>query len=219
MEHSLLFFLMLAFGLGIRHGLDLDHLATIDCISRTIPTHDHLSRQVGVLFSFGHGVVVIIASLILAKGVTEAPVWLETSGKLISQFFLLALGGFSLWQLLTPSMQTEKVLKNHWLAHCLPKRFNRLMIIGIGGLFALSFDTFSQVIFFSVSASIFTHWWIPLWLGVLFTMGMMSADGINGWLISTLIRKAKERSILLSRLLSLVIAGFSLSLGIFEFLK
>lgn len=81
--------ILFVFGLGLRHGLDLDHLATIDSITRTIRTNNRLSKRVGLLFSLGHGLVVITLSVIISNGFirSQFPTWLEPLGSFISIFF------------------------------------------------------------------------------------------------------------------------------------
>jgi high-affinity nickel-transport protein len=54
----------LAFVLGARHGFDADHLATIDGLTRgSAHTHPRLARSAGLLFSLGHGSVVLAVAL------------------------------------------------------------------------------------------------------------------------------------------------------------
>ena len=81
----------MAFLLGIRHGFDLDHLATIDSITRTLKENARLSKFVGLLFSLGHGLVVIVMCIIIGSGFiqTQSPHWLEACGQWISIVFLL----------------------------------------------------------------------------------------------------------------------------------
>jgi len=98
-QSSLLMLLLMVFGLGVRHGLDLDHIATIDAISRTVKSNERLSKKVGLLFSLGHGMVIILLSLIIGCGFLKdyTPYWLEGFGTWISLFFLLLFGLISLW--------------------------------------------------------------------------------------------------------------------------
>ncbi len=62
----------MALTLGISHGFDLDHLAAIDAITRTVRDNRFLSKMVGFLFSLGHGIVVILISLIIGSGLMES---------------------------------------------------------------------------------------------------------------------------------------------------
>lgn len=54
--------LALVFMLGMRHGMDADHLAAIDGFARLRP-----SRWTGVLFGLGHGLVVTVLALVASR--------------------------------------------------------------------------------------------------------------------------------------------------------
>ena len=73
MTHSAL--LTLAVALGLRHGVDPDHLAAIDGLSRLRP-----SRWNGVLFAIGHGILVTLLAVgvggLLARTVGPYAPWL-----------------------------------------------------------------------------------------------------------------------------------------------
>src|SRR5437763_1100920 len=84
----------LAWVLGARHGFDADHLATIDGLARVnAPTHPRLARGGGMLFSLGHGVVVLVVALFAASMASRwrTPDWLQLSGVAISSAFLFGL--------------------------------------------------------------------------------------------------------------------------------
>lgn len=53
-------------------------------------------------------------------------------------------------------------------------------MILVGALFALSFDTMSQVAFFSISVQAGQSWMTPMLLGLVFMLGMIVTDGLNG---------------------------------------
>lgn len=51
---------LLVFVLGLKHGFDADHLATIDGLTRfNARKRPGLARYCGALFSLGHGAVVV----------------------------------------------------------------------------------------------------------------------------------------------------------------
>lgn len=87
------------------------------------------------------------------------------------------------------------------------------MVVLIGALFALSFDTFSQITLFSLSASLMEGWVFSGVLGLFFTIGMMVTDGCNGLFVSEIVLRADGASLLLSRSLGILIALFSLVTG------
>jgi high-affinity nickel-transport protein len=84
------------------------------------------------------------------------------------------------------------------------------MVALVGALFALSFDTVSQAALFAVTATHFGGVGHALALGVLFTLGMLVTDGINGLWISRLIARADQIAVIASRVMSLAVAGVSL---------
>ena len=203
--------------LGIRHGFDLDHLATIDAITRTVRDNRILSKLVGFLFSLGHGFVVICVSVIIGGGLIQAhiPEWFEGLGNWISILFLLVFGLLNLWNLFqNPLHPTLPVGIRSFLAKRLvSKQYTPALILMIGALFALSFDTISQIALFSISASLVSGWVFSGILGFSFMLGMMLSDGLNGLLVSSLIQRADKASRILSRSLGFTISLFSLTIG------
>lgn len=223
MENSEFFLIITAFLLGIRHGFDLDHLATIDSIARMVSNNRPLAKSVGLLFSLGHGLIVILISLIIGHGFKPAsvPQWLDGLGASISIFFLFVFGVLTLCNMVlkpnTPSMPTS--VTNYVSKKLIHRNFNLFYITFIGALFALSFDTISQVILFSLSARAMAGWLFSGLLGVVFMLGMMVSDGLNGFFVSMLIQRADNISLLLSRLTGLMIALFSFIIGIINCIK
>src|SRR5258705_2948016 len=79
------------FLLGLKHGLDPDHLAAIDGLTRfNARERPALSRWSGLLFSAGHGVVGTLVAIAAATvgNAWETPAWLEKPGTWISIRFL-----------------------------------------------------------------------------------------------------------------------------------
>ena len=208
----------MVFALGARHGFDLDHLATIDSITRAVKQNSRLSRLVGFLFSLGHGLVVILMSLIISSGIfqTRSPLWLETVGHWVSIIFLLLFGLLTLWNVLSHSHTTPTGVRALVFGKLIGETNNPLLIILIGALFAISFDTFTQVALFSISVSVMAGYFFPVILGVVFMLGMMASDGLNGLFVSFLIQRADKRSSLISRGIGFIIACFSLILALRE---
>ena len=91
--------LILTFVLGMKHGFDADHLATIDGLTRyNTRNRPGLARYCGTLFSLGHGAVVMAIALGVSAiaGHWEVPPWFGTIGSVISIVFLVALGSLNL---------------------------------------------------------------------------------------------------------------------------
>jgi len=82
------------FLLGMRHGLDADHLAAIDGLARfNALSRPRLARLAGVLFSGGHGLVVVAvaAGVCAAARHWQVPAWFDALGAWISILVLALL--------------------------------------------------------------------------------------------------------------------------------
>jgi nickel/cobalt transporter (NiCoT) family protein len=205
----------LVFLLGLKHGFDADHLATIDGLTRLNARHRHpWARYCGALFSLGHGAVVMLIALTVGYATErwQTPDWLEVSGTLISLAVLLGLGVINLYAVLrTPPHEvvTPVGFKGRFLGRLNQVQHPALIAL-VGALFALSFDTVSQAALFAVAGTQFGGVEHALILGVLFTLGMLVTDGINGLWISRLIARADQIALIASRVMSLAVAGVSL---------
>ena len=65
--------------LGLKHGLDADHLAAIDGLSRlhAASGRPRLARCSGLLFAIGHGALVLLAAWWLQGHASALPAWLD----------------------------------------------------------------------------------------------------------------------------------------------
>ena len=205
----------LVFVLGMKHGFDADHLATIDGLTRyNARENPALARLCGVLFSLGHGSVVILIALTVSTLAQQwqVPQWMEVFGAWISIAFLTSLGLINLKAVLdaAPGEIVQPLgLKGRLFAR-LQCASRPLLVAAVGALFAFSFDTMSQAALFALTATQFGGWEHALTLGLLFMLGMLVTDGINGLWISRLIRRADRAALVASRVMGLVVAGVSL---------
>jgi high-affinity nickel-transport protein len=216
--------LLTVFALGMRHGMDPDHLATIDGLTRfNAAERPRLARWSGFLFSLGHGLVVMAVAVavgVAAQG-WQAPAWLEGLGAWISILFLAVLGWVNLAAVLrAPADQVVPLvgIKGRWLG-MFTHASHPLLVAGVGALFALSFDTLSQAALFSVAASAMSGWLFAAALGLAFMLGMMATDAANGLWIARLIRRTDRRAAIASRVMGLTVAGLSLLVAGFGLAK
>lgn len=201
--------------LGLKHGLDADHLAAIDGLAcHNAPTRPRLARLSGALFSLGHGVVVVgvaMAVSLLAEA-WRAPRWLEALGAWVSIGVLTLLALVNIAAVLkTPGNEVARL--SGWRSGAFTRLLRArspLMVMGVGTLFALSFDTMSQAALFAVTATQFGGWQPALLLALLFTAGMLVTDGINGWWISRLIHSSERTARVASRVVALAVSGVGL---------
>ena len=224
LPNDLLALSLLVFVLGLKHGFDADHLATIDGLTRfNSRANPRIARFCGILFSLGHGAVVVAIALAVSAFARrwQTPEWLELFGAWVSIAFLAALGLLNIHAVLRadPAQVVSAVgLKGRFLGR-LATAASPGMVALVGALFALSFDTVSQTALFSLTASQFGGWRDALLLGLLFMLGMLVTDGINGLWISRLIRRADQIALIASRVMSLVVGGVSLLVAIFGVAK
>jgi high-affinity nickel-transport protein len=201
--------------LGLKHGFDADHLATIDGLTRcNARAGNAFARFCGALFSLGHGLVVL--AIALAVGALsrswQTPGWLEVSGAWISIGFLTLLGVLNLHAVLAadPDQVVAPVgLKGRWLGRLVAVEHPALVLL-VGAMFALSFDTISQAALFALAATHFGGIGHAAALGLLFTTGMVATDAVNGMWIARLIARADALARIASRVMSLAVAAVSL---------
>lgn len=216
--------LILTFVLGMKHGFDADHLATIDGLTRFNARHNPgLARYCGAFFSLGHGTVVVAIALGVSAlaGHWEVPEWFGTLGAVISIAFLFALGSLNLAAVLKaePDEVVQPVgLKGRWLGR-LRHAGHPALVALVGALFALSFDTLSQAAFFALTATQFGGTQHALMLALLFLLGMLVTDGVNGVWIARLIARADQVALVASRVMGLVVSGISLLVAAFGLAK
>ena len=212
------------FLLGLKHGFDGDHLATIDGLTRLNSRRQNaFARYCGALFSLGHGLVALSIALLIgtASAHWQAPEWLNTTGASISILVLTILGIANLRAVFAADPQAvvgPVGLKGPFLERISTRLSgaNRpILVVLVGALFALSFDVFSLAALFALAGARLGGLSYILLLGVLFTLGMLVTDGINGLWIARLIARSDQLARVASRAMSLAIAGVSLLVAAF----
>ncbi|GLV48338.1 nickel permease [Thermus sp. LT1-2-5] len=184
---------LLAVALGMRHGVDPDHLAAVDGLSRVRP-----SPYNGVLFALGHGGVVTLLAFPAAALLERV----DLEALHLPPLLLLLVGGLNLYRLLRPEERA-------------PARLPLLHPLLLGLLFGLGFETASQLSALALSAEL-----SPLRLGLLFTLGMLLVDGVDGFLASRLQNLAhdSERARRASRFLGWTVVAVAFLLAAAELL-
>jgi nickel/cobalt transporter (NiCoT) family protein len=210
---------IVVFLLGMKHGCDADHLATIDGLTRVgRRAGSRHAPYCGALFSLGHGAVVLaIAALVgSASEHWQTPAWLERSGVVISMFFLTLLGALNVRAVLTAA-PCEVVAPVGLKGRCLG-RLGRVerpwLVLLVGALFALSFDTVSQAALFAATAAEYGGIRAAVWLGALFLGGMLLIDGCNGLWVARLIARSDEHARSASRVMGLAVGSVSLMVAV-----
>lgn len=206
---KLLPFGVLAFGLGLRHAVDADHIAAIDNVTRKLMQEGKRPVAVGFFFSLGHSTVVIAATAALSVAAVavqrDLPQLQSVGGiigTLVSALFLYLIAALNLLVLLDIVRAFRRVTRGgaydaaeveSYLAQrgLLGRFFGPLFklishswnMYPLGLLFGLGFDTATEVGILSLGAVAATSG-MPvvyvLLLPLLFTAGMSLADTTDG---------------------------------------
>ena len=221
----------LVFALGVKHGFDPDHLVAIDGLTRAsargrrpVPGALHVARWAGLYFSLGHGAIVTLIGLavaLYARG-WSAPGWLEPLGAAVSIAVLAFLGVanlLALWRAAPDAPLAPVGLRGRWLGPLgrsinerLARASHPAMIAAVGAAFALSFDTLSHALVFSLSGAAAAGALFALALGLVFTLGMVLTDALNGWWVARMVQRADAHAAA-SRWMSLAIGSLCLAIA------
>ena len=169
----------LAYGFGLRHAFDADHIVAIDDTTRIMLAKGKKPLGVGLFFSLGHSTVVLALSVGIAFAATKTSIFKDafsstggTIGTSVSGFFLYLVGILNLvimvgvvkaWkqaksgkyshehleQLLNDRSIMRRIFKGKF-----KKGFDHsYQLYPIGVLFGLGFDTATEVGLLALSAT------------------------------------------------------------------
>src|SRR6266700_6289636 len=216
----------LAYSLGLRHAVDADHIAAIDNVTRKLMQEGKRPVAVGFFFSLGHSTVVVLASIGVAATAAVFNDQLEDFrtisgmiGTSVSAAFLLLIAAINVFILVNVYNTFQRVKKGgSYVAEDLDvllanggffaRLFRRLFrlverswhMYPLGFLFALGFDTATEVGLLGISAA-GGSCGLPIWsilvYPALFTAGMELIDttdsilmvGAYGWAFVKPVRK------------------------------
>ena len=195
METELLSFsgLVLMFVLGLRHGLDPDHIACIDGLTWRALNHEHQhAHWIGTLFAIGHGLLVTG----IAVGVSQFTRSLSVPDVVVTVFgwiptaLLLLVGTLNLRLLMR---KDPSYVPTGWKLRLIPQRLRNhsspWAVVVIGVLFATVFDTATQASAWGYVASNKGGGLMAAFLaGIVFTLGMVITDTLDGRLICRISR-------------------------------
>lgn len=170
---------VLAYGFGLRHALDADHIAAIDNVTRKLMQEGRPALATGLWFSLGHSTVVILATLLVAFGASvlsdEYEAYRETGGTvgtIVSALFLFGIAAANMFVLAGVWRVFRRARKDGFyrdddLDMLLSQRgfFGRLFrplfalirsgwqMYPLGFLFGLGFDTATEIGVLGISAA------------------------------------------------------------------
>ena len=169
----------LAYGFGLRHAFDADHIVAIDDTTRIMLAKGKKPLGVGLFFSLGHSTVVLALSIAIAFAATKASIFKDafsstggTIGTSVSGFFLYLVGILNLvimvgvvkaWKQAKSGKYShehlEQLLNDRSIMRRIFKgRFKKgfdhsYQLYPIGVLFGLGFDTATEVGLLALSAT------------------------------------------------------------------
>lgn len=204
---------LLAYGFGLRHAVDADHIAAIDNVTRKLMQQGKRPIAVGTWFSLGHSTIVVLASFTIAAtamAFKDDMEWFHETGGLIgtlvSSVFLLLFGVLNLVILLSVYKKFKQLKAGHTLpaeeldllvankGGLMARIFGRLFnlvnkswhMYPMGFLFGLGFDTATEVGLLGISATSASqgiNLWSIMVFPVLFAAGMALIDSLDNFVM------------------------------------
>ncbi len=203
---------LLAYGFGLRHAVDADHIAAIDNVTRKLMQEGKRPVTVGFFFALGHSTVVILAAAAIAATATSLADHFDelkniggVIGILVSAIFLFAIATMNLL-IFRSVWLTFKHVKNGgayveedfdmllnqrgFAARIFRPMFRLIsqswQMFPLGFLFGLGFDTATEVALLGISATQAAQGvsiWSIMVFPALFTAGMSLIDTTDGVLM------------------------------------
>jgi high-affinity nickel-transport protein len=202
----------LAYTFGLRHGVDPDHIAAIDNVTRKLMQEEKRPLYAGFFFALGHSTVVVIASVFVALSVAALQAKFEGFkeiggfvGTSVSALFLLGISIaniailISVYRMFVAVRRGDRLIEDElhnvlaqrgFLGRMLRSLFGVITkswhMYPLGLLFGLGFDTASEVGLLGISAAQGSAG-LPVWsilvFPALFTAGMSLVDTTDGVLM------------------------------------
>ena len=203
---------LLAYGFGLRHAVDADHIAAIDNVTRKLMQESKRPVSVGFFFAMGHSSVVILAAAGVAATATVLSAHFEqfknvggVIGTSVSALFLFVIATANLF-ILRSVWRTWKhvragrryvdedfdiLLNSRGVLARLFRPLFRLVtqswhMFPLGFLFGLGFDTATEVALLGISATQAAQgvsMWSIMVFPALFAAGMSLIDTTDGVLM------------------------------------
>lgn len=203
---------LLAYGFGLRHAVDADHIAAIDNVTRKLMQEKKRPVTVGFFFSLGHSTVVVLASLAVAATTSAMQGRFDhykeiggVVGTLVSSLFLFAIALMNLiilksiyqaWRNVKQGGRYvdddfDLLLANRGFFSRLLKPLFRMIgrswhMYPLGFLFGLGFDTATEIALLGIAAAQASQGlspWAIMVFPVLFSAGMSLIDTLDGHLM------------------------------------
>ena len=183
--------LWLMFVLGLRHGIDPDHVAVIDnIVFRTVEARPRLAVWTGTFFALGHSLAVaaVAIGVSVAAGLFFIPAWTAPVVDAAVVGLLLIVGTLNLHALL----YRDDYVPVGWRTSLVPRRLRAsthpAAVVAIGAIFGLVFDTATQAAAWGAAATAKGGTMAALVIAATFAAGMMLADTLDSQIVGRLLR-------------------------------
>jgi high-affinity nickel-transport protein len=201
----------LLLALGFRHGLDPDHIAAVDGMTRLRHNGGAYwkARLTGFQFASGHSLTILLATFVFYLYGVQLPEWLDAVGLWISTFFLVWLAYRNLKFCFSGTdhhshdgspIQRKFLQALGPLAHPM----------GVGFGFAISFDSLAQAGLMAAKGHELGGLFAIFSMALSFGIGMTLADTSNGLLMHWLVHRSHHLAHKAGRIMSGVVASLSL---------
>ncbi|TWV96239.1 NAD+ synthetase [Chitinophaga pinensis] len=197
LQQDLTGFIVLAV-LGLRHGLDPDHITVIDGYTYRLHLHKSIwTRWVGTLFTFGHGIMVTAIALFLCilKNNFQMPAMLDIVVEWLSSVMLLFMGISNLINLSRKDGTQVSGFRKRLVPKAFSNSLNPFTVIITGIIFGFIFDTSSQIAAFGYAVSVSNQWIYAIMGGVVFSLGLIITGTCDSLLLSKLLKTFDRKKI------------------------
>jgi high-affinity nickel-transport protein len=201
----------LLLALGFRHGLDPDHIAAVDGMTRLRHNGSAYwkARLTGFQFAAGHSLTILLATFVFYMYGIQLPDWLDAVGLWISSFFLVWLAYRNLKFCFSGNDD------HHHAGSPVQRKILQAMgpfahPMGVGFGFAISFDSLAQAGLMAAKGHELGGFFAIVAMAGSFGLGMTLADTSNGLLMHWLVNRSHDLAHNAGRIMSGVIAALSL---------
>lgn len=181
----------LLFLLGLRHGLDPDHIAVIDNMTfRAADERASLAPWTGTLFAIGHSlsVAIVAVGVSLVAGLFSLPPWFAAAIDWAIVLLLLLVGTLNLRALVAPQPYRPVGWRQGLVPRSLRDTSHPLAIVAVGMIFGLVFDTATQAAAWGTAASMGGGAVGALAVAGVFATGMILTDTLDSQIVARLLR-------------------------------
>ncbi|MDA1280639.1 MAG: hypothetical protein O3B95_11500 [Chloroflexi bacterium] len=216
-------------GLGLRHGIDWDHIAAISDVTSSQKNRKR-SIWMGTLYALGHAAVVVVLGLLAIWFGTLFPSWIDGYVEIAVGSTLLLLGAWLIWSM--SRNRGRLVLRSRWMLvldfarsgygklsgrsntrseTSERRQYSSGTSVSIGAVHGIGAETGSQALLLAAAAGATSALTGSILL-VAFVVGLIASNTVIA-IASTLGLIGTERHRVVYTVLGVVIAVFSLVLG------